>query len=332
MITTYAFLDLVHKEQHIFTFEEMYAQEGMPMAWINLFKSIKWKLELFQANAFSYPYMPWNSEYPTIHPTSSFHLQISTMDASQYLPFTCEYSIWNATVTALQLWTADLEPQILSTNIDQVYTAFFCGDHAQQIWHLLEEILFGCFVTTLNDVFETELAQEDEGYESGSENFNIPTPLSRAPIIYHISMVEDFILQSSKLWSITNYSRAAWRVFTSQTQILQPHTSPLDIHQLQWWEFCRTQWTMQPILWCHRPCPQESRPFNFSALHPVPPHHTHHRPVPHRSLGWWYLIWRTLPNSTIGWWCLAEEPIPDRCLCIHEISHKPNHQCSYPCP
>ena len=34
---------------------------------------------------------------------------------------------------------------------------------------LPEETLFGCFVTTLNDAFETELAQADKGYENGSE-------------------------------------------------------------------------------------------------------------------------------------------------------------------
>ena len=28
----------------------------------------------------------------------------------------------------------------------------------------------------------------------------------------------------------------------------------------------------------------------------------------------------------------AEEPIPDRCLYIHERPDEPNHQCSYPCP
>ena len=28
----------------------------------------------------------------------------------------------------------------------------------------------------------------------------------------------------------------------------------------------------------------------------------------------------------------AEEPILDRCLCIHETPDKPNHLCSYPCP
>ena len=37
-----------------------------------------------------------------------------------------------------------------------------------------DEILFGHFVTTLNAAFESKLALEDESYESGSKNFNIP--------------------------------------------------------------------------------------------------------------------------------------------------------------
>ena len=49
------------------------------------------------------------------------------MDATQYWPFAREYPIWNAAVTALQFWIADLEPQNLSNAIEQVYTAFFCG-------------------------------------------------------------------------------------------------------------------------------------------------------------------------------------------------------------
>ena len=47
--------------------------------------------------------------------------------------------------------------------------------------HLLhqqsEEVLFGHFMTTLNAAFGSKLILEDEGYDSGSENFNIPTPL-----------------------------------------------------------------------------------------------------------------------------------------------------------
>ena len=114
------------------------------------------------------------------------------MDATQYLAFACEYSIWNAAVTALQFWIADLEPHNLSNAIDRVYAAFFYSDFTQQIQNLPEEILFSHFVTTLNDAFETELAQDDEGCESGSESFNIPTSLSRALRIYHVSTKEVF--------------------------------------------------------------------------------------------------------------------------------------------
>ena len=41
------------------------------------------------------------------------------MDATHYWLFAREYSIWNATVTALQVWMADLEPHILSDAIKQ---------------------------------------------------------------------------------------------------------------------------------------------------------------------------------------------------------------------
>ena len=57
--------------------------------------------------------------------------------------------------------------------------------------HLLcqqfEKVLFGHFVTMLNAAFESKLTFEDEGYESGSENFNTPTPLRQTPRIHHVS-------------------------------------------------------------------------------------------------------------------------------------------------
>ena len=105
------------------------------------------------------------------------------MDTTNYWPFAREYSIWNATVRALQFWTADLKPHILSNAIECVYTAFFCSNSAQQLWNLPEE-------TTLNDTFERELTQEDKGYESRSKSLSIPTPHRRAPWIYHIFMTE----------------------------------------------------------------------------------------------------------------------------------------------
>ena len=104
-----------------------------------------------------------------------------------YWPFAWEYSIWNAAVTALHFWTADLKPHILSNAIEWVYTAFFHSNSTQQLQNLPDEILFGHFMTTLNDTFEIEFTQEDEGYESGNESLNIPTPLRRAPWINLIS-------------------------------------------------------------------------------------------------------------------------------------------------
>ena len=76
------------------------------------------------------------------------HLQGSTIDPSQYWPFTHVYSIWNATVAALQFWMADLKPHILSNVKEGVHAAFFYGDYTQQMQSLLEETLFSHFVTT----------------------------------------------------------------------------------------------------------------------------------------------------------------------------------------
>ena len=95
------------------------------------------------------------------------------MDATDYWPFAQEYSIWNAAVTALKFWTADLDPPTLSNTIKRVYTALFGSGSAQHLWYIEEEILFGCFVTTLNDAFEWELTLEDIGYESGSESLSV---------------------------------------------------------------------------------------------------------------------------------------------------------------
>ena len=72
--------------------------------------------------------------------------------------------------------------------LKKAYTAYFCHDSAQQLRNISVEVPFTCFVTTLNDTCKRELAQEDEGYESGSKHLSISTPLRQAPQIYHVSM------------------------------------------------------------------------------------------------------------------------------------------------
>ena len=112
------------------------------------------------------------------------------MNITDYWPMAREHSVWNATVAALQFWTADLEAHVLSSTIEQVYNALFYSTSTHLLCQQSDEI-FSCFVTTLNAVFKSELTLEDEGYKSDSENFNIPTPCRRTSKIHHVSSVEN---------------------------------------------------------------------------------------------------------------------------------------------
>ena len=53
-----------------------------------------------------------------------------------------------------------------------------------------DEILFGHFVIALNAAFDQQLSLADEGYESGSDTIDLPTPLRKTPCIYHVSSME----------------------------------------------------------------------------------------------------------------------------------------------
>ena len=76
-----------------------------------------------------------------------------------------EYSIWNATVAALQFWTADLEAHVLSSTFEQVYNSFFYTTSMHLLCQQSEEVLFGHFMTILNAASESKLTLEDEDYE-----------------------------------------------------------------------------------------------------------------------------------------------------------------------
>ena len=55
---------------------------------------------------------------------------------------------------------------------------------------LPEDVLFGCFVIALNAAFTQQLSLADEGYESGSNTADLPTPLWKTPCIHHMSSME----------------------------------------------------------------------------------------------------------------------------------------------
>ena len=109
------------------------------------------------------------------------------MDATDYWPMAREYSIWNAAIASLQFWTADLDPVTIGRATERVYTTFFYSLSSHTLHQQSDEILFDCFVITLNAVFDQQLSLADEGYESGSDTIDLPTPLRKTPRIHHVS-------------------------------------------------------------------------------------------------------------------------------------------------
>ena len=101
----------------------------------------------------------------------------TTMDAADYWLMACEYSIWNATIVSLQFWTEDLDPITLGTATECVYTTFFYTSTSHTLCQQSDETLFGCFVIALNAAFNQQLSLADEGYESGFDTIDLPTPL-----------------------------------------------------------------------------------------------------------------------------------------------------------
>ena len=112
------------------------------------------------------------------------------MDATDYWWMAKEYSIWNATIALLQFWTADLDPVTLGRVTEQVYTTFFYSPLSHTLHQQSDKILFGHFVITLNAAFDQQLSLADEGYESGSDTIDLPTPLRKTPRIHHVSSMD----------------------------------------------------------------------------------------------------------------------------------------------
>ena len=103
----------------------------------------------------------------------------TTMETAEYWPMACKYGIWNTAITSLQFWAEDLDPITLSIASEHVYTTFFWTPTSHTLCQLPEDVLFGCFVITLNAAFTQQLSLADEGYESGSNTADLPTPLQK---------------------------------------------------------------------------------------------------------------------------------------------------------
>ena len=112
------------------------------------------------------------------------------MDAADYWPMAREYSIWNAAIASLQFWTAYLDPVTLGRATECVYTTYFYSPSSHTLCQQSDEILFGHFVIALNAAFDQQLSLTDEGYRSGLDTIDLPTPLRKTPRIHHVSSME----------------------------------------------------------------------------------------------------------------------------------------------
>ena len=185
--------------------------------------------------------------------------------------------------------------------------------------HLLcqqsDEILFVCFVTTLNAAFESKLALEDKGYESGSENFNIPTPLRRTSKIHHISSVENVSFDPDPVTPCStgtkeSHCRPVCRHLTFSSSEEDDDDTPTD-------KIPSPNSTL-PVQYHTDTLQQSSSKYILNAYVTLEAEGDKEEEED----------FQTVPLDNEYW---DMEEIPDSPLCIHEHS-LPHGLCPYPCP
>ena len=112
------------------------------------------------------------------------------MNTADYWLMAREYSIWNATIDSLQFWTEDLDPVTLGRAMECVYTTFFYLPSSHTLCQQSHKTRFGHFVIALYAALDQQLSLADEGYESGTDTIDLPTPLRKTPHIHQVSSME----------------------------------------------------------------------------------------------------------------------------------------------
>ena len=214
------------------------------------------------------------------------------METAEYWLMAFEYSIWNTAITSLQFWAEDLNLITLSIASEQVYTTFFWTPTSHTLCHLPEDFLFGCFVMALNAAFTQQFSLADEGYESGSNTADLPTPLWKTPCIRHISSMEHVSFDPV-------HSTPCCPATTLHCS--SPLTSP------------------RPV------CSHLSFTSNSSESDQdsdnTPEHSTSEHSDEEEDF-------QTVPMDNEHW---MTDMVPERTFCIHE-NGLPNNVCQYPCP
>ena len=172
-----------------------------------------------------------------------------------------------------------------------------------------------------------ELTHDDEGYESGSENLNIPTPFRRAPRIYHIWMSEDL-----------SFNPTTPLITAKQHPVHSPQRfrchSPVCCHLVL--SSADEEGPVRPS----DPHLQHSSTPDSSPVHrrPEPPlpvqHHMIHHHMSPPSTDQFFKDDTTeenFPTAPLDDDIWLEDEMPYRHLCTHDTSQL-DHLCHYPCP
>ena len=168
-------------------------------------------------------------------------------------------------------------------------------------------------MTTLNDAFKYEHAQEDEGYESGSKSLNIPSSLRRALWIYHISTSENLSFEPTTLLT------KAEQHPVHSIQRLRSH-NPVCHHLV--FSSSDEESPVRTGTSGSSPLHDRAEP-SSPAQYYINYHHTS-TPSIDDSFQDATVEEEDFPKAPLDDDIWLEDPVPDRCLCIHEQSHSYN--------
>ena len=216
----------------------------------------------------------------------------TTMDTAEYWPMACEYGIWNTAIASLQFWAEDLDLITLGIASEHVYTTFFWTPTSHTLHQLSEDVLFGHFVIALNAAFTQQLSLADEGYESGSNTADLPTPMQKTPHIHHVSSMEH---ASFDLACTTPCHPATTPNHGS------PPTPPRPVCHCLSFTSNSSESDQDP---------------DSTSEHSTPEHSDEEEDF------------QTVPMDDDHW---TTDIVPERTFCIHENS-LPNNVCQHPCP
>ena len=251
-----------------------------------------------------------------IFPTKNFHILLiplplefyrnfttTTIETVEYWLMVQEYTIWNAAIASLQFWAEDLNPITLGIASEHIYTTFFWTSMSHMLCQLSADVLFGCFVIALNAAFTQQLSLADEGYESGSDTVDLPTPLRKTPHIHHVSSMEHASFNPAHTAPLST-------ITISPCSSPQTPTRPVCCHLS--FNFDSDQDPDSTTVYSDSP--DDDQDSDSSTVYSDSPDEEEDFP--------------TVPLDDEHW---TSDIVPEKTFCIHE-NGLPNNICQHPCP